>query len=159
MTLDRSPGRTRHLLEEVARFLVVGGVATVVSFVGFNALVHGAFLPTAPMHAHPVEAYVLVNVLGGIVAYLGMRWWAFSHRTVKEGTGVASFFALGALTMVIPVLCLAISRYGLGLTSIWADNISANVIGLGLGTATRFWVFRRFVFLDVGAPVTESRGI
>ena len=151
-------GRTRRLLTEIARFLVVGGVATLVSFVGFNALVHGAFLGRAPLAAHPVEAFVLVNVLGGIVAYLGMRWWAFSHREVKDGTGVVSFFVLGALTMVIPVLCLAISRYALGLTSIWADNIAANVIGLGLGTATRFWVFRRFVFLDVGAPVAGSRG-
>jgi putative flippase GtrA len=151
-------GRTRRLLTEIARFLVVGGVATFVSFVGFNALVHGAFLGRAPLAAHPVEAFVLVNVLGGIVAYLGMRWWAFSHREVKDGTGVVSFFVLGALTMVIPVACLTISRYGLGLTSIWADNISANVIGLGLGTATRFWVFRRFVFLDVGAPVAASRG-
>lgn len=158
MTSTPASGSRRHLLEEVARFLVVGGVATFVSFVGFNALVHGAFLPAAPMNAHPVEAYVLVNVLGGVVAYLGMRWWAFSHREVKDGTGVVSFFVLGALTMVIPVLCLAVSRYVLGLESIWADNISANVIGLGLGTATRFWVFRRFVFLDVGAPVAESRG-
>jgi putative flippase GtrA len=151
-------GRTRRLLSEIARFLVVGGVATFVSFVGFNALVHGAFLGRAPLAAHPVEAFVLVNVLGGIVAYLGMRWWAFSHREVKDGTGVVSFFVLGALTMVIPVLCLAISRYALGLTSIWADNIAANVIGLGLGTATRFWVFRRFVFLDVGAPVAGTPG-
>ena len=30
------------------------------------------------------------------------------------------------------------------------DNISANVVGLALGTAARFWVFRRYVFLEVG---------
>jgi putative flippase GtrA len=141
-------GRARHLLEEVTKFLVVGGVATFVSFVGFNALVHGMVVGRAPMSQHPVEAYVLVNVLGGCVAYLGMRWWAFSHREVKDASGVVGFFVLGGLTMVIPVLCLAFSRYVLGLTSPWADNIAANVIGLGLGTITRFYVFRRFVFLE-----------
>ena len=34
----------------------------------------------------------------------------------------------------------------LGLTSRWADNISANVVGLALGTAFRFWSYRTFVF-------------
>jgi hypothetical protein len=29
-----------------------------------------------------------------------------------------------------------------------ADNISANVIGLGLGTLFRFWSYRKFVFRE-----------
>jgi putative flippase GtrA len=84
---------------------------------------------------------------------------AFSHRDVSDPlSNVANFFALGAVTMLIPVLCLAVSRYVLGLSNLWADNISANVIGLGLGTATRFWVFRRYVFLDVAPPVPATPG-
>lgn len=152
-------GRARHLLEEVAKFLVVGGVATFVSFVGFNALVHGMLLGRAPLSEHPVEAYVLVNVLGGCVAYLGMRWWAFRHREVKDASGVVGFFVLGGITMVIPVLCLAFSRYVLGLSSPLADNVAANVIGLGLGTITRFYVFRRFVFLEPELEAVASRGL
>ena len=151
------PGnQARHLLEEILRFLVVGGFATVVSVLGFNMLVHGTLIGAAPLHRAPIPAYVLVNVAGGVVAYLGMRVWAFSHREVRDPVrGVVRFFALGALTMLIPVGCLAISRYALGLSDVWADNISANVIGLGLGTAARFWVFRRYVFLDA-APVAET---
>ena len=34
----------------------------------------------------------------------------------------------------------------LGLDSVLADNISANVIGLGLGTVFRFWSYRKWVF-------------
>lgn len=148
-----------NLLEEIVRFLVVGGAATLVSVIGFNALVHGTLLGTAPLGQHPISAYVLVNVVGGCVAYLGMRLWAFSHREVSDPlSSVVNFFALGAVTMVIPVLCLAVSRYVLGLSNLWADNISANVIGLGLGTATRFWVFRRYVFLDVAPPVPGTPG-
>ncbi len=50
--------------------------------------------------------------------------------------------------MVIPLGCLAFTRYVLGLTDPLADNIAANVVGLGLGTAARFWAIRRFIFLS-----------
>ncbi len=149
----------RQHLQEVFRFLVVGGAATVVSVVGFNALVHGTLLGNAPLSQHPISAYVLVNVVGGFVAYLGMRLWAFSHRDVRDDvSSVVNFFALGALTMLIPVLCLVVSRYVLGFSSLWADNISANVIGLTLGTSARFWVFRRYVFLEATPPVPGTPG-
>ncbi len=138
----------RRLVGEALRFLAVGGAATLVSVVGFNALVHGILLETAPMRHHPVAAYVLVNLVAGVAAYLGLRLWAFSHRDVTDAvTGLTRFFALGAATMTIPVVCLVVSRHLLGLSGVWADNVSANVIGLALGTAARFWVFRRYVFL------------
>lgn len=145
-----------RLLEEVFRFMAVGGLATAVSFIGFNALVHGLLLGAGPLEQQPVTAFVVVNVAAGLVAYAGMRLWAFSHRTVHEPVeSVVRFFVLGALTMAIPVVCLAVSRYLLGRTDPWSDNISANVVGLGLGTATRWWVFRRFVFTE-STPVTTS---
>jgi putative flippase GtrA len=43
----------------------------------------------------------------------------------------------------------AISHYLLDFTSTLADNIAANVIGLGLGTAFRFWSYRRWVFPEL----------
>ena len=139
----------RRIVGELVRFLLVGGLATVVSFVGFNALVHGLFLGSAPLAGHAVLAFVLVNVLAGCVAYAGMRLYAFRDRDLSDpGSGLVAFFGLGALTMAIPVVCLWVSRYVLGLSSPLSDNLAANVIGLGLGTATRFWVFRRFVFVE-----------
>lgn len=149
----------RRLLGEVVRFLVVGGLATAVSLIGFNALVHGTLLGVAPMRDQPITAYVLVNALAGVVAYVGMRMWAFSQRQAGDPVeGVVRFFALGAATMVIPVLCLAASRYLLGQTSVWADNISANVVGLGLSNVARFWLFRRYVFLDAAEPLPGPGG-
>ncbi|HEX3929249.1 MAG TPA: GtrA family protein [Nocardioides sp.] len=153
--MSTSPGlstRARELAGEVVRFLLVGGVATLVSFVGFNALVHGLFIGRAPLGSQPLLAFVLVNLVAGCVAYAGMRLWTFRHREASDSVeGVIRFFGLGALTMAIPVICLGISRYGLGLTSPLADNLSANVIGLTLGAGTRFWVFRRYVFDQVHA--------
>jgi putative flippase GtrA len=145
--------RVRRLLGEVARFLAVGGLATAVSFVGFNALVHGLLLGAAPLSRLPILAFVLVNVVAGWVAYVGMRLWAFQDRDVRDPVvGIVRFFTLGALTMVIPVACLWVSRYGLGLSTPLADNVAANVVGLSLGAAARFWVFRRYVFDEVATP-------
>lgn len=145
--------KVRALLGEVVRFLAVGGLATVVSFVGFNALAHGLLIGGAPLRDLPIVAFVLANLAAGIVAYAGMRAWAFRDRRVTDpAAGLIRFFGLGAVTMLVPVVCLWVSRYVLGLSSPVADNVSANVVGLGLSAAARFWVFRRFVFDQVAAP-------
>jgi hypothetical protein len=55
-------------------------------------------------------------------------------------------------------LCLVVSHDLLGLTSLIADNISANVVGLGLGTAFRFLTYRRYVFATAAPDLErESR--
>lgn len=148
MTTDTALAtQARSILGEVVRFLSVGGLATVVSLVGFNGLVHGLFIGTAPLEHHPIPAFVLVNAIAGVVAYVGMRMWTFQHREARDTTtGIVRFFTLGALTMAIPVVCLWVSRNVLGLNSPVADNLSANVVGLSLGAAARFWVFRTYVF-------------
>ena len=58
---------------------------------------------------------------------------------------------LNAIGLAITLACLAFSHYVLDLTSPLADNIAANVVGLGLGTAFRFWSYRRWVFPKVPA--------
>ena len=62
--------------------------------------------------------------------------------------GRVAFFVINIVSMVIPLGCLSFSRYVLGLTDPVADNVAANVIGLGLGTLARFWALQRFIFLD-----------
>jgi len=48
--------------------------------------------------------------------------------------------------LLISLLCLWVSHYLLGLTSLIADNISTNIIGLGLGTSFRFIMYRYWVY-------------
>ena len=48
--------------------------------------------------------------------------------------------------MGIGLGCLWVSHYGMGFTSVLADNISANVVGLGLGAVFRFSLYRYWVF-------------
>ena len=141
--------RMQRLLAEATKFLTVGGVATLVAFVLFNALVHGYFAGPGPLNEQPIVAFVLANTLGMLVSYRGSRSWAFRHReTVGAAGGRVAFFVINAVSMLIPLGCLAVSRYALGLTDPFSDNIAANVVGLGLGTAARFWAFRRFIFLS-----------
>ena len=141
--------RWQRFLSEGAKFLTVGGLATLVSFVIFNGLVHGYLSGPGPMHDQPLWAFVVANTVGMLVSYRGSRSWAFRNRAaVGVAGGRVSFFVINLVSMVIPLACLSFTRYVLGLSDPVADNISANVIGLGLGTLARFWALRRFIFLS-----------
>ena len=133
--------RVEHLIHELAKFGIVGAVAFVVDIGVFNLLRHGA------MEDKPLTAKVISTVLATTVAFAGNRQWTFRHRersTLRRE--YALFFGLNAVALVIALGCLGISHYVLGFTSPLADNISANVIGMALGTMFRFWSYRRFVF-------------
>ncbi len=141
--------RLQRLLSEGAKFLTVGGVATLVAFVIFNGLVHGYFGGPGPMHDDPLVAFVIANTVGMVVSYRGSRSWAFRNRSaVGVAGGRVSFFVINIVSMVIPLACLSFTRYVLGLSDPVADNVAANVVGLGLGTLARFWAIQRFIFLS-----------
>ena len=148
--------RWQRFLSEAAKFLTVGGLATLVSFVIFNGLVHGYVDGPGPMHDQPLVAFVLANLVGMVVSYRGSRSWAFRNR---EAVGVAggrvAFLVINVVSMVIPLACLAFTRYALGRSDPIADNIAANVVGLGLGTLARFWGIRTFIFVR---PVVREPG-
>jgi len=150
--------RWQRFLSEAAKFLTVGGLATLVSFVIFNGLVHGYVDGPGPMHDQPLVAFVLANLVGMLVSYRGSRSWAFRHR---EAVGVAggrvAFLVINVVSMVIPLACLAFTRYALGRSDPIADNVAANVVGLGLGTLARFWAIRTFIF--VGPARVEPREV
>lgn len=149
--------RLQRLAGEVAKFLTVGGAATLVAFVIFNGMVHGYFGGPGPMHELPLAAFLIANLVGMTVSFRGSRSWAFRNReAVGPAGGRLAFFAINIASMSIPLLCLAVSRYALGRSDPISDNIAANLIGLGLGTAARFFAIRRFIFRQPGAAM-ESR--
>jgi len=134
--------RAADLLHEVLKFGVVGLVALVVDVGLFNLLLYGGALTDKPLTAKAVSV-----VAATTVAYFGNRHWTFRDRGGSTFTReYLLFFGLNGVAMVIALTCLWFSHYALGLDSPIADNISANVIGLGLGTLFRFWSYRRWVF-------------
>jgi len=151
----RLPGRrpavpgARARIAELARFGSVGAVAYVVDLGLFNLLRFG---PGELLHAKPLTAKILSVSVATLVAWLGNRYWAFAgSRTSSRGRELAGFVVVNVGGLVIGVGCLAFSHYLLGLTSPLADNISANAVGLGLGTAFRYFFYRRLVFTGIPA--------
>ena len=136
--------RVDHLVHEVAKFGVVGLVALVVDVGLFNLLCYG---PSGPLHGKVLTAKIVSVCVATTVAYFGNRYWTFRHRgRTSFGREYLLFFVLNGVGLAISVGCLWFSHYALGLTSAIADNISANVIGLGLGTLFRFWSYCCWVF-------------
>ena len=133
---------TRDLL----RFGAVGGLGLVVDVGLFNLLrasvLAGHAVPGAPLIAKTLSLLAAIAV-----NWAGNRWWAFrDRRNESVGREAVAFVAVSLGGSVIALLCLAFSHYVLGLTTLTADNVSANVIGLALGSAFRFVALRLWVF-------------
>lgn len=131
--------RLRGVFSELAKFGTVGAVSFLVDLVVFNAVLAAT--------DKPLTAKVLSTVVSATNAFLLNRAWSFKHRertTVHREYGL--FIVLNAVGLAIALLCLAVSHYVLGFESRLADNIAANGVGLVLGTAFRFWSYRKFVW-------------
>lgn len=133
----------RFATPEVLTFLTVGGVGYVVDVGAFNLLRSAGSLATLD----PSYARVLAVGLAMLVTYLGNRMLTWRGQAgADRRREVTLFVVFNLIGLGFSVLALVVSHDLMGLTGRWADNISANVIGLGLGTVFRFWSYRRFVF-------------
>lgn len=144
-----------HLIRELMKFGVVGGVAYLIDTVLNNLL-----RQTPLLDDKPLTAKILSATAATVFAFAGNRYWTFRHR---QDPGLARGFGLFALLnlvgLLIAVACLWFSHYVLGFTSLLADNIAGNIIGTGLGTLFRFWSYRKWVFKSVPEPVPAGAAI
>jgi putative flippase GtrA len=125
---------------EVLRFAVVGLVAYASDVLVFNVLLLGFRVPST-------ASKVVSSMVAIAVAFAGSRWFTWrSRRSDRVLREYVLFLLFSGLAAAIQVLCLVVARDVLGLRSPLADNVSANVVGMGLATIFRFWTFRRFVF-------------
>lgn len=133
----------RVLTREVLTFLAVGGTGYVVDVVAFNVL--RSVSPCAALD--PTVARTLAVVVAMCVTYLGNRTLTWRDQpSQNRRREVGLFVVFNIIGFGFSVVTLAISHDLLGLTSRLADNISANVIGLALGTGFRYVTYKRFVF-------------
>jgi putative flippase GtrA len=148
--------RWRSLARELVTFGIVGLAGLVVDVGVFNALRYAG--EPGLLADKPLTAKVLSVVAATMVTYLGNRHLTWRDRPWGDRRReYVIFFALNGVGMSLAVACLGVSHYLLGLTSPLADNLSANVVGLVLGTAFRFWAYRRFVFPRVSAGSSRGR--
>ena len=136
----------RLLIAQLARFGVVGLIGFVIDVGVFNIL-RATVLEPSVVHEGPFIAKTISTCLAIAANYVGNRYWTFGankrEQVVREGI---EFVVVSLGGMLITLACLWVSHYALGFTSVLADNIAGNVIGLGLGTVFRFAFYRSWVF-------------
>jgi putative flippase GtrA len=135
-----------RLLRHALKFGVVGLVGYVVDVGVFNALSLGVF-----GHGHffqsPIGAKLVSVTISTIVSWLGNRYWTFrENRRRNLVLELVEFAAIAAVGLGISLGILYVSHYIFGFTSLLADNISGNVIGLFFATAFRFLMYRFWVY-------------
>ncbi|MEI6622465.1 MAG: GtrA family protein [Actinomycetes bacterium] len=140
------------LWQQVAKFGAIGAMAFVVDVGIFNFLViYGG------LSHQPLTAKVLSVLAATTFAYFGNRFWTFRDRGRTSMTReYVLFVVLNVIGMGIALGCLWFSHYALGLTSVLADNISANIVGLFFSMLFRFWAYRKWVFPEATSDVTDE---
>jgi putative flippase GtrA len=143
--------RFAHLVREIGKFGIVGGVCYGIDIVIFAWWNH--------MTGQRYVATTISTVVAATIAFIGNRFWTWRHR---ERTGLhreyALYFAFNAIGLAIGIACLFISSRWLG--AMWpsvfrtdlADLVSGKVVGVLLASLFRFWAYRRFVFRPGTAP-------
>ena len=136
----------RALAAQFARFGTVGAFGWLVDVAVFNLLWLTLLSPSA-VEGGAFWAKVISTSIAILFNWIGNRYWTFKqHRradTLREGL---EFLVVSLAGMLVAVGCLWVSREVLGFTSLLADNIASNVIGLGLGALVRFVLYRAWVF-------------
>ena len=152
--VNRARGAIDVLVREMLKFGVVGAVAFVIDLGGYNLLVFGPHwlgmfsqqTTQGVLHDKPLTARIIAATVATLFAWVGNRLWTFRHRRSRQaGQELALYIFFNVIAMVISVACLGVSRYGFGLHSQLADNVT-NIFGIILGTLFRFWSYRKFVF-------------
>ena len=159
--VHRLRGAVNVLYREAAKFGAVGAISYVVDTYVYNLLRTGVWpLHDAPLAHKPLISKVISVFVATVVAWLGNRYWTFRHRRrAALRSEFVLFVVMNIGGLAIALGCLGVSHYLLGFTSPLADNISANVIGLVLGTLFRFWAYRTFVFTETAPAAVAAAGV
>ncbi|MEU9354350.1 GtrA family protein [Streptomyces griseoloalbus] len=136
-------GRPARHRRELLGFATAGLLAYAVDLGLFTYL-------RGPAGLGPLTAKALSFLAGCTVAYLGNAHGTYRDRRVRGLRPYALFFAVNLAGAAVQLLCLAVSHYGLGLTSQRADTVSGAVVGMALATGVRFWGTRTLVFRNGG---------
>ena len=138
-TISRLAGVSRHLVKELSAFGVVGAVCFVID-VGLFQLLY------AHVGVGAVTSKFLATSVSMTVAYVGHRYWSFSHRA-RPGLRqeYVRFLAINVGTLLLGLGVVAAVRYGLDQQGALVLQV-ANVGAIVLGTLVRYLSYRRWVF-------------
>lgn len=142
--MPQIPERLKRNVRVGAKFLIVGGISTLIEVAAFNVLLFAAGWYLVP-------AKIAASLIALINAYFGNREWAFKHRERRQRTDEIVRF------LVVNLLCTAL---GAGLVWIGVESAGlvldrqpgpyiTNVVNLAsivVVVFVRFFLYNRFVF-------------
>ena len=132
-------GRVKHLIHEVAKFGVVGGLSYVVTIIANYAYLYFE-------KNDEITAYIVANVVATGVAYLGNRYWTYKDRESGGAREMGLFVAINGVAIAIQVGVTALTTYVLHMNGHLEIFFSKFILGIGIGMAFRFWCYRTFIF-------------
>lgn len=136
------------LLRYAIKFGIVGLIGYIIDVGIFNALRLG-LLGDDHFLQGPIGAKIASVTIATLVTWFGNRYWTFRENRRKNFMlELLEFSTIAVVGMGISLLCLYISHYLLGFTSLLADNISTNIVGLAIATTFRFLMYRYWVYGD-----------
>jgi putative flippase GtrA len=149
--LTRAYQRSREVIHEGAKFLIVGGTGVVVVLVGSD-LLH------FELGLGKFTSVTLATVVATILAFLGNRYWSFAQR---QGAGARTetimFFLLNGVGLLIQYGSIGLVTDVFGLSGrIWYTV--ANLVGIGIGTLFRFWSYRKWIWVRPEELTTPTGG-
>ena len=152
-SLTRRTGTTRRMLvKELGAFGVVGGLCFLIDLGLFWFLYAEAGLPA-------VLAKLVSTLVAMTLAYLGHRYWSFSHRA---RTGVRReyllFAVVNGVTLAQGLAIVWFVRYPLGQESALVLQ-AANIGSIVLGTVVRYLAYRRWVFPAHATPAAARSAV
>lgn len=129
----------RLLAKELGAFGIVGGLCFLLDVALFHVLY-------AVVGTDAVLAKLLATLVSTTAAYVGHRYWSFSHRA-RTGVrrGYLLFAAVNAVTLAMGLAIVALVRYPLGQESALVLQ-AANIASIFLGTLIRYLSYRAWVF-------------
>lgn len=127
------------LVKELSAFGVVGGISFVIDIAVFQILITQTEIGV-------VTAKLIAAIVSTTAAFLGHRFWSFSHRS--HGVlhrDYVRFAVVNGVTLLLSLSIVALVRYPLGQEGALVLQ-AANVTSIVIGTAIRFLVYRAWVF-------------
>lgn len=155
MHTGEGTGRLRATWRVIARELGAFGIVGAACFLLDVALFH---LLYAVVGMDAVIAKLLATLVSMTAAYVGHRFWSFSHRA---RTGLRREYALFAvvngITLAMGLVIVAFVRYPLGQESALVLQ-AANIASICLGTVVRYLSYRTWVFPALRPEPAPSPG-
>ncbi|MFD2757918.1 GtrA family protein [Gulosibacter faecalis] len=135
-----------HLVTQLFKFGLIGGLGVIVDMGVFN-LLRATVLSPSEVTWGPMAANIIGTLVAIVFNWAGNRFWTFRKERHITSTSreAIEFFAVSIAGLLIGLVPLWITHYGIGWTSPLADNIS-KLVGIGLGSIFRFALYRWWVY-------------